>query len=321
MFANLDGAGTLDDLSVLSLIENGYADWAADFSTITDSKTNPVTTTTFTTAGGTAGFHARMVITKDVTTTNLSYDLLYADNANRINLYEFGHTALVVRTFYLGAQNQILFSGAAFDGTAQTIDIVVSGGTVALWLNNVRLLEAGAIPAALLPNTNGVISFGGTTTVQSITTHPYPALGIATDRVIAPQAADTATHTADCLMVARNVNLPTGASLQYELRKVGSDEITLDIDSNGKPILKENATAKITGANGNVSEDDDVVVILDGANVSLFSDGTQIGSTVTDLSLTAGTTFNMASIGTAGSTNSVELWPRDVSSILPTELV
>jgi hypothetical protein len=123
-------------------------------------------------------------------------------------------------------------------------------------------------------------------------------------------------------MYCRNVNLPSAGSLQYELRKVGSDEITLDIDSAGALIVKENATSRISAAGGTVSEDDDACVVLDGANVEAFVNGTSAGS-YASLSLTAGTTFNMASIGTAGSTNSVELFPRDVSSTayLPPDLV
>ena len=156
--------------------------------------------------------------------------------------------------------------------------------------------------------------------MTNLTVNPYPALGIATDRIIAPQANDTATHAADCLFYARNVNLPSAGSLQYQLRISGSDEITLDIDSNGKPIVKENADARITGNNADVSEDDDVCLVLDGSSVSLFVAGSQIGSTYSSLTLTSGTGFKMASIGTAGSTNSVEFWPRDCSSLLPSEL-
>jgi len=307
----------INSLAVIDLPANGYTDWDADFSTITDSETNPANGTTYSCD---VNHHQTMTFTFEATNyarlsgrydggTSYGYRVRCVSDLSLIVQERQGEAVATLHTE----------AGVFADGVVYQIDAVCEGSTLKVYVNNV-------LKTTETIQYNATTALGGVhhdldTNDIVITTHPYPALGIATSRIIAPQAADTATHTADCLMVARNVNLPTGGSLQYELRKVGSDEITLDIDSNGKPILKENATAKITGANGNISEDDDVVVILDGANASLFSDGTQIGSTVTDLSLTAGTTFNMASIGTAGSTNSVELWPRDVSSILPTELV
>ena len=285
---------------------------------MTDSKTNPATSTPF---DCNADCHLRATFTFE-TGVDVYGFVRFVNTSNSLRIRARGSNgALYLQMLHATGDEVLAQLDAIFaDGVSYQIDLVLYGDTAKLFINNVEKYDGDA-GGLLLTTTGGRFDHTLVSNDLVITTHPYPALGIATDRVIAPQAADTATHTADCLMVARNVNLPTGGSLQYELRKVGADEITLDIDSNGKPILKENATAKITGANGNVSEDDDVVVILDGANASLFSDGTQIGSTVTDLSLTAGTTFNMASIGTAGSTNSVELWPRDVTSILPVELV
>ena len=66
---------------------------------------------------------------------------------------------------------------------------------------------------------------------------------------------------------------------------------------------------------------DDLALIVDDTDVSLFVEGTQISTTYTSLGADAGTQFEMQSIGTDGATDSIELYPRDVSGLLPKELV
>jgi hypothetical protein len=97
--------------------------------------------------------------------------------------------------------------------------------------------------------------------------------------------------------------------------------ISLTIDTNGKPIIYEGAVARIEGSNSDVTDDDDWAVILDGTSVSLFVNGTQIGSTYTSLAADTGRVFTMTDIGTGGASDSVELFPRDVTDALPSELV
>ena len=100
-----------------------------------------------------------------------------------------------------------------------------------------------------------------------------------------------------------------------------SGVLSLTIDANGKPIVYEGVDARITGSNADVTDDDDVALIAEGTNVSLFVNGTQIGSTYASLAADTNTQFEMQSIGTAGATDSVELFPWDVSGKLPSELV
>lgn len=97
--------------------------------------------------------------------------------------------------------------------------------------------------------------------------------------------------------------------------------LSLTIDSAGKPIVYEGVDARITGANADAATGDDVAVIVDDTDVSLFVEGTQISTTYSSLGADAGTQFEMQSIGTAGATDSVELYPRDVEDLLPKELV
>jgi len=151
-----------------------------------------------------------------------------------------------------------------------------------------------------------------------LTTHPYPALGIATDRVIAPQTTDTFTHTADFLAYIRNVTLPAAGSTEYFFRITGSDEITLQLASDGSLALLDNATSKITAVGGTVSNTNDVALICEGANAEIFVAGTSAGSTAT-IAVTTGTAGKRLDAQT-GVCDAIELWPRDVTSILPSEL-
>ena len=102
---------------------------------------------------------------------------------------------------------------------------------------------------------------------------------------------------------------------------LGEGLIHLTIDATGKPRIYEGAIPRISGSNADVTDGDDVGAILDDTDVSLFVEGTQISATYSSLSVTTGTQFTMASIGTDGATDSVELFPRDVEPLLPAPLV
>lgn len=302
-------------MGLIDLPANGYSGWDADFSTVTDSKSNPVN-------GVTYNADADLLLDATFTVENgqfIQWKFRYQDSSNYLFIDVNSSRVLMIRR-RIGAGFTTLYTGGALtDSVEYNIKLVAEGTSIKLYLNNV-LQGSGVTESTFLTETGGAI---GTNYVARgvLSTHPYPALGIATDRIIAPQAADTATHTADCLIYGRGVTVPSSNSLQYETRKDGSDEITLDIDSNGKPIVKENGVARITGSNGDVTDGDDWGEILDGTDVSLFVGGVQIASTYSSLSLTGGTTFNMASIGTDGATDSVECFPRNVAPILPAALV
>ena len=105
------------------------------------------------------------------------------------------------------------------------------------------------------------------------------------------------------------------------LETAGAGLLTLTIDSAGKPIVYEGVDARITGSNADVVTGDDCGLIVDDTDVSLFVEGTQISTTYSSLGADAGTQFEMQSIGTAGATDSIELFPRDVEDLLPKELV
>ena len=321
MFANLDGAGTLDDLSVLSLIENGYADWAADFSTITDSKTNPASDSDFDCE---ADFHFNCTYTEEVDKT-VSFSFRRTNDDNRLYILKFG----VDNNVYLAQQNDgsgttIGSYSAAADTTPIQWDLVVEGSVVKLYENNV-LKVSGTTDINLTTADGTYISHNLASNDISLTTHPYPALGIATDRVIAPQNNGTYTHTDDFLAAIREIHVSAAGTDWWDFRIIdGSNYIRILVTDAGALNVWEywasGPSFHITAGNGTVSENDDVVFICDGASASIFVNGTQAGSTVTLNAVTSGTAGKAEQLQDTTGANSIELWPRDVSSILPSEL-
>ena len=315
-FSNLDGAGSNDDVDVVDLPANGYPKWDADFSTVTDSLSAPASSTTF---DHDIDCHARWTVTHE--TGKLVRIELRSTNANnRIFITGTSGEVFQVKTRNSGDET-VHYNGVAAltDGVPYQVDVTLVGSALTVWLDNV-LIGAFTTARVVQGSKPGLVINDLATNDIVLSTHPL-TLGIATSRIIAPQAADTATHEADCLAYGRGVTVPSADSLQYELRKDGSDEITLDIDSAGKPIVKENGVARITGNNADVTDGDDWGMDLDDTDAKLFIEGIQIAATYESLSLTDGTTFNMASIGTGGATNSVELFPKNVAPLLPAELV
>lgn len=85
--------------------------------------------------------------------------------------------------------------------------------------------------------------------------------------------------------------------------------ISIEVDSNGKIVLKESGEERITGNNGDVTGGDYVKIRLVKKTVSLFVNSTQIGIPYESLVLEGGTEFKVIDLGTAGAIGSVELWP------------
>ena len=203
------------------------------------------------------------------------------------------------------------------DGVPYKFDIQVEGSSYKVFLNNVLKDSGSDLRYNLTLANAGYVAHTLATNDIVLSTHPYPALGIATDRVISGQTANTGTMTADALVYSRGLSIPTG-NFQLELRKDGSDEITLNVASDGSFVLNENATARISAAAGSISEGDDVATILEGANGQVFANGVSKGTTSAIAAVLTGTTWNIADDGDG--VDSIEFFPRDCTSLLPTEL-
>ena len=318
MFANLDGAGTLDDLSVLSLIENGYDDWAADFSTITDSKTNPASNASFDCE---ADGHLSYSFTYEVAAwVSIQFRRVSTNDNVRV------HAEQTLGKLYLqtvtGGVPTTLWNEAVFsDGVPAQVDVTFEGSTIKVFVDNV-------LKTTQTSTKNQTTSGGQQLHILAsndlvITTHPYPALGIATDRIIAPQATDTFSCEANLLMAIRNIEWSSGNTV-ISCRYIDvNNQIQVIVAEDGACILRQWVlganTDLISAGAASVSSGVDIVAVLDGVSGEVFAAGTSLGSTSSITHLT-GTSGKHSGGGSDAAIDSIELWPRDVSSILPPEL-
>jgi hypothetical protein len=313
-----DVAQSLEEFGELSLPANGYSAWDADFSTVTDTKTNPATGTLF---DCNADFHTTETFTWEANKTIYTH-FRYTDVNNSLYTYAFSGTLLRLYKIDDGTPSQLGGSITLTDGVSYQLDIVGHGSSIKVYLDNVLIFDVtetfnqtvaqGRVYNTL--DTNDIV----------LSTHPYPALGIATDCAIAPQDDETFTQADDCLFYIRNITVPAGADQIYRFRyDVAKTVLALHVESDGGVEFKEDGVNRINVAGGAASIGDDMAVIIDGRNIEIFVNGTSIGSSTGVISAdrTTGTIGVFYLIGSGESPDSVEIFPRDVSDLLPKELV
>jgi hypothetical protein len=182
--SNYSDAFSLHDFALLDLPANGYSEWDADFSTVTDSESAPANSTYF---DHVADCH----ITSTFTFEAGKYYYIYFRGVtglaswNRLRCLTGGGADLASHS-----GGTYWSSGGVFsDGVEYKIDIVCEGSTVKVYVDNV--LKTTQTITENATNLRGRINYTLATNDIVLSTHPYPSLGIATDRVIAPQNAET----------------------------------------------------------------------------------------------------------------------------------
>jgi len=305
-------AFTAAEMALLPLATYNSA-WGGDWTEVTDTETNPASSTTFSCE---ADFHARWSWTHEVGKT-AAQRFRYTDANNTIGVQDFNNTFSLFK--YTGGDFTSLWSGAAMtDGVSYTADLVAEGSSLKLYLNGV--LKATVTETDHQTVTGGIVIHNLATNDIVLTTHPYPALGIATSRVVCPQDNDAFDHEADCVVELKNVTLSSSLSPNIRFRYTSdTNSVPLAIVSDGSIILSNNAStwnALITGGAGTVSDGDDIVLVLDGVNAEVFVAGTSVG-----------TTSSLAIVGVSGGVCSelvngitfdhIACFPRDVSDLLP----
>jgi len=308
-----------DNYGRLSLPANGYTAWDADFSTVTDSKTNPASDTSFV---HNADCHIRWTATVE----NGQYFYVYARQADASNFLRFQvlDTRVPRMSSVVGGSYNTFYVGSALtDGVSYQFDVVLLGSSVKWYIDGV--LVADVTEPGLTSNAAGSVVHNLVTNDIVLSTHPYPSLGIATDRVIAPQVNDTADCESDCLIYLRNITLATAGNghlirfrtqdatnyLVFQATPAGQTYLWKVEDGSGIALINVAAAT---------SDGDDVCVVADGADAEIFVNGVSIGST-------AGAIFAdqtgalVEGLATGGTVDSIEFFPRDVSSLLPEDLV
>lgn len=314
-FANLDGAGSTDNLGVVDLPAESIPEWDTDFSEITYEATAAGNGSSYNDAAAPSDLHYHGEFTYEATNY---VQMRYREQGTSDSIYTYVLTGGGLRLIRLvgGGSNTILDVGSVFsDAIYYHVSTVAVDDLLKVFVNGVQI-GSDVTETTYENEAGGRIYHTLDTNDLDVEIHAAHALGIADARIICPQASDTETHSADCVFYARGVRLPSSGNIELELRKSGADEITLEIDSNGRPRILENGTARITGSNSDVADGDDVCVRLNDDTVDLFVEGTQISTAYSSLTLTSGTGFNVASLGTGGWVQSVDMFPQDVSSLL-----
>jgi len=245
----------------------------------------------------------------------------YNTSANRVGVEIATDGKLLVYEYVASAFKSLLATAVVFsDGVEYTMDATHEGNTLKVFVDGV--LKGTFTTNAALTAAAGLINDTLVTNDIVLTTHPYPALGIATSRVVCPQAQTAFTHTDDFVFEVKSIQLDIEDRDTIFRMADANNNIFIRFYSDGKIYLYQrvagSASAKITGDAGTVSDDDDVVLTVEGANAQIFVNGTSIGSTSALTTITTGTSGIWSNAATkAANADHIACFPRDVSGILP----
>jgi hypothetical protein len=309
--SNFNATLTVSDLALLPLADYNSA-WGGDWSEVTDTKTNPASGTTFDCE---TDFELKFSFTfetgKDVN--------IYTRNSVGGEFLQFQAKGSTGNARILSDAGLIADAGATFsDGVTYDCIVTCSGSSVVFNVDGAAEVSSSSAPH--YGNTGGLLLHTLATNDIVLTTHPYPALGIADSRVVCPQDDDTFTHSDDCVVELKGIDLNAASDQRWRFRAESTsiqDCITLLWESDGGLELYEGASIKIDVAAGTVSADDDVVLVLDGANAEVFVNGTSAGSTSSLTTYLTGTDGEARTIDSGAGPDHIACFPRSVSSLLP----
>lgn len=224
-----------------------------DFSTITDSKSSPVTTTTF---DVNSDGEISAVFTHE---TGKDFNIFYRYNeeANSFLLQTRADGGLKLR-YRVGGDLTTLFdvAGLFSDGVEYTVAISFNGGVHRVFVNSVLLTEQTAA-GILTSNTGGKVVHNLASNDIELSTHPYPGLvpQYVTDRVPSPQEDAAFIHHEDAVLEIALNWLNTGTDFRVDFRKTddancwrlqantADDSISLYLVTSGTPALKASSGA------------------------------------------------------------------------------
>jgi hypothetical protein len=312
------------ETALLSLPANGYDAWDADFSTVTDSESAPANATAFDCP---VDFHIRIVATHE-TGKYINTYTRFTDATHYGLRIEFQTDDDFVLNYRAGGSAQALHRSAGFftDGVEYQIDVVVKGTVCKAYIDNVLITTETLVNELTTASARVDHTLASNDIVLS--THPLPALGIATDRILAPQDEDTWSHTADFLMYFRNFeNAGVKSVFEYSIETPGASNAAgyrIRFDTAGEvDVFRIDAGPAYTNigsaGGGTLSTGDDVAVIKVGSSQKVFVNGTEVLD-ITDANY-SGTVGEFAEKNAGGGLDSIEIYPSDVSALLPIQMV
>jgi hypothetical protein len=317
-----------EEMRVVDLPAVGYPEWGPDFSTVTDSKSTPADTTTYDCA---ADGHIRLTFTFETGKVVKPRYRRPADDSEYYAIEIEGDGSLeFVRKYSAGTNKLVDIVGVFADGVEYQVDIVYEGSSHKVYVDNVEKIDITNSDVTLT-QTGGNISHNLATNDIELSTHPYPSLGIANDRILALSLDSSAsndyqfTHDNDFVSYIRNVTLDSSNQWQFRYRQGDANNtVRLHLFADGTVRVQEvvtgTPTTKINTSSGTVSTGDDVCIVCDGADVEVFVNFTSVGTGTLSTILTGTTGDHARGSGWDGHADYLEAWPRDVSSLLPSGL-
>ena len=267
--------------------------WGPDFSKVTASESAPVNGTEFDCE---ADAHIRETFT--------------VENGQIVSLYfRYGGASDYVRMTVGSTMVPVLqwddesagliteWTGAALtDAVEYQFDVTFDGPIVKVFIDNVLMttksitMNQDVAQARINHNlaTNDIV----------LSTHPTPALGIATSHYICPQHLDTFTHENNFQAYIRNVTLPPVTNTLWDFRYVDLDNrvrlfLMPDGDYGVWEYIDGSPTFHINGSPGDISDGDDIMVDFNEAEMTVFIAGVQLDSTITLTDHVSGAASNL----------------------------
>jgi hypothetical protein len=317
---NQDMPFTLHDLALLPLADYNSA-WGGDWSEVIASSATPADNANIALAGGGFGREITFTVTRPDPVASAIFLAFNNSGTNKFYIGNGGGTADLLVYDFVGSAITLSGSGVLPAGTSVTVKATITdAGLITVFANGVLVGSGTLTSGADDYNRVTVTSNTGAGEVMTdVSIHPYPALGIATSRVVCPQGDDTFTHSADFVAELKNVTLSSADDEYFRFRYTNSNSyLWLKIEADGGITLLEKTTEyaiKVSAGVGTVSNNDDIVLVADDSNAELFVNGTSVGST-SSLAVTSGIS-GKAEFITDLTADHIACFPRSVSSLLP----
>jgi hypothetical protein len=295
---------TLDRIALLDFSSIA----SADFSEVTDTKTNPADATA---VGSESNCHINFVWTCEIT-KYAGCHFRYKDNDEYLYWIANADTLSLYENVGAGDAQLATVGGLFADATEYEIDVVANGTSIKIFVD--KVLKISVTETSHLTETGGTVFHNLATNDIVYTAYPYPALGGnvfgATDRVVCPQVNDTFSHTPDFLAVERTIIAgASGSDVKFRIEDA-SNYMQRTVAAAGAThklykVVATVASALING--GAVDADDDITAILDGADGEILEDGASQGTT--SGALFAGNASGSVAYAPEAIGDALELWP------------
>ena len=207
-----------------------------------------------------------------------------ADTSSRFSVGAGGSPTLTVYDHTI-IQTVLTISGVVPANATHKIKITVApDGTTRVFVGNV--LEGSVVLGACKLAAMNEFVYAGTEDLNNFILNPFPALGLAASRIIAPQDGDTADCPSDSAVYVRNLTLASSGSGVYLDRryKDSNNSHFMQLASDGEcydyKIVEGASTEMWAMAIGVVQDGDTILATLDGVKSEGFLNGASEGSSV-----------------------------------------